>query len=144
MADFVHLHLHTLYSLLDGAIRIKDLLKTVQARGMKSVAVTDHGNLFGAVDFYKKAKEAGVKPILGLETYVAGEKGRTDRSERIGRHLILLAKNEEGWANLRTLWRARCRASSGRATWTAPAASPASTATSSSPAPSSSRSSPTG
>jgi len=103
MADFVHLHLHTLYSLLDGAIRIKDLLKTVQARGMKSVAVTDHGNLFGAVDFYKKAKEAGVKPILGLETYVAGEKGRADRSERIGRHLILLAKNEEGWANLRTL-----------------------------------------
>jgi DNA polymerase-3 subunit alpha len=103
MPDFVHLHLHTLYSLLDGAIRIKDLLKTVQAKGMKSVAVTDHGNLFGAVDFYKKAKEAGVKPILGLETYVAGDKGRTDRSERIGRHLILLAKNEEGWANLRML-----------------------------------------
>ncbi|MFO0581497.1 MAG: DNA polymerase III subunit alpha [Anaeromyxobacter sp.] len=103
MADFVHLHLHTLYSLLDGAIRIKDLMKTVQAKGMKSVAVTDHGNLFGAIDFYKKAKEAGVKPILGLEAYVAGEKGRTDRSERIGRHLILLAKNEEGWANLRTL-----------------------------------------
>ncbi|MFT3914715.1 MAG: DNA polymerase III subunit alpha [Anaeromyxobacteraceae bacterium] len=103
MADFVHLHLHTLYSLLDGAIRIKDLMKTVQAKGMKSVAVTDHGNLFGAVDFYKKAREAGVKPILGFEAYVAGEKGRTNRSERIGRHLILLAKNEEGWANLRTL-----------------------------------------
>ena len=102
-ADFVHLHLHTLYSLLDGAIRIKDLLKTVQAKGMKSVAVTDHGNLFGAVDFYKKAKEAGVKPILGMETYVAGEKGRLDRSERIGRHLVLLAKNAEGWANLRFL-----------------------------------------
>ncbi len=103
MPDFVHLHLHTLYSLLDGAIRIKDLLKTVQAKGMKSVAVTDHGNLFGAVDFYKKAKEAGVKPILGMETYVAGEKGRTDRSERVGRHLVLLAKNQEGWANLRLL-----------------------------------------
>src|SRR5512133_2333166 len=103
MADFVHLHLHTLYSLLDGAIRIKDLLKTVQAKGMKSVAVTDHGNLFGAVDFYKKAKEAGVKPILGMEAYVAGEKGRLDRSERVGRHLILLAKNQEGWANLRFL-----------------------------------------
>ncbi|WP_242356896.1 MULTISPECIES: DNA polymerase III subunit alpha [unclassified Anaeromyxobacter] len=101
--DFVHLHLHTLYSLLDGAIRIKDLLKTVQAKGMKSVAVTDHGNLFGAVDFYKKAKEAGVKPIMGMEAYVAGEKGRHDRSERIGRHLILLAKNAEGWANLRFL-----------------------------------------
>jgi DNA polymerase III subunit alpha len=102
-ADFVHLHLHTLYSLLDGAIRIKDLLKTVQAKGMRSVAVTDHGNLFGAVDFYKKAKDAGVKPIMGMEAYVAGEKGRLDRSERIGRHLVLLAKNAEGWANLRYL-----------------------------------------
>src|SRR4051812_15880710 len=103
MADFVHLHLHTLYSLLDGAIRIKDLLKTVQAKGMKSVAVTDHGNMFGAIDFYKKAKEAGVKPILGYEAYVAGDKGRKDKSERIGRHLILLAKNEEGYKNLRYL-----------------------------------------
>jgi DNA polymerase-3 subunit alpha len=103
MADFVHLHLHTLYSLLDGAIRIKDLVKTVQAKGMNTVAVTDHGNLFGAVDFYKKAREAGVKPILGMEAYVAGEKGRLDRTERVGRHLILLAKNAEGWANLRYL-----------------------------------------
>jgi DNA polymerase-3 subunit alpha len=103
MADFVHLHLHSLYSLLDGAIRIKDLLKTVQAKGMTSVAVTDHGNLHGSVDFYKKAKEAGVKPILGMEAYVAGEKGRLDRTERVGRHLVLLAKNEEGWANLRYL-----------------------------------------
>src|SRR5512138_1333689 len=103
MPAFTHLHLHTLYSLLDGAIRIKDLLRTVQAKGMKSVAVTDHGNLYGAVDFYKKAKEAGVKPILGMEAYVAGEKGRQDRSERVGRHLILLAKNLEGWRNLRIL-----------------------------------------
>jgi DNA polymerase-3 subunit alpha len=103
MADFVHLHLHTLYSLLDGAIRIKDLVKTVQEKGMKTVAVTDHGNLFGAIDFYKKAREAGVKPILGMEAYVAGEKGRKDRTERVGRHLILLAKNAEGWANLRYL-----------------------------------------
>jgi DNA polymerase III subunit alpha len=103
LADFTHLHLHTLYSLLDGAIRIKDLLSTVKAKGMNSVAVTDHGNLFGAVDFYKQAKAAGVKPILGFEAYVAGEKGRQDRSERIGRHLILLAKDNEGWANLRYL-----------------------------------------
>ena len=103
MPSFTHLHLHTLYSLLDGAIRIKDLLKTVQAKGMTSVAVTDHGNLFGAVDFYKKAREAGVKPILGMEAYVAGEKGRFDRSERVGRHLILLARDQEGWANLRLL-----------------------------------------
>ena len=103
MADFTHLHLHTLYSLLDGAIRIKDLLATVQEKGMKSVAVTDHGNLFGAIDFYQQARKAGVKPILGMEAYVAGEKGRRDRSERVGRHLILLARNAEGWANLRYL-----------------------------------------
>ncbi|HEY7725804.1 MAG TPA: DNA polymerase III subunit alpha [Anaeromyxobacteraceae bacterium] len=103
MADFVHLHLHTLYSLLDGAIRIKDLLATVKAKGMSAVAVTDHGNLFGAVDFWRHAREAGVKPILGMEAYVAGEKGRKDRTERVGRHLILLARNAEGWANLRYL-----------------------------------------
>ncbi len=103
MGDFVHLHLHTLYSLLDGAIRIKDLVETVKQKGMDSVAVTDHGNLFGAIDFYRTAKAAGVKPILGMEAYVAGEKGRQDRTERLGRHLILLAKDAEGWANLRYL-----------------------------------------
>ena len=70
---------------------------------MSTVAVTDHGNLFGAVDFYKSAREAGVKPILGMEAYVAGPKGRADRSERVSRHLILLARNAEGWANLRYL-----------------------------------------
>jgi DNA polymerase III subunit alpha len=101
--SFTHLHLHTLYSLLDGAIRMKDLIKTVKAKGMSAVAVTDHGNMFGAVDFYKKAKEAGIKPILGLEAYVAGTKGRTDRTEKVANHLILLAKNEEGYANLRML-----------------------------------------
>jgi DNA polymerase-3 subunit alpha len=101
--SFTHLHLHTLYSLLDGAIRMKDLIKTVQAKGMKAVAVTDHGNMFGAVDFYKKAKEAGLKPILGMEAYVAGPKGRGDRTEKIANHLILLAKNKEGYDNLRYL-----------------------------------------
>ncbi len=101
--SFTHLHLHTLYSLLDGAIRMKDLIKTVQAKGMKSVAVTDHGNMFGAVDFYKKAKDAALKPIIGLEAYVAGPKGRTDRTEKIANHLILLAKNKEGYQNIRYL-----------------------------------------
>jgi DNA polymerase III subunit alpha len=101
--SFTHLHLHTLYSLLDGAIRMKDLIKTVTAKGMKSVAVTDHGNMFGAVDFYKKAKEASLKPIIGLEAYVAGPKGRADRTEKIANHLILLAKNKEGYQNLRYL-----------------------------------------
>ncbi len=101
--SFTHLHLHTLYSLLDGAIRIKDLVKTVREKGMSSVAVTDHGNMFGAIDFYRRAKEAGLKPILGSETYVAGAKGRTDRTEKVSHHLILLAKNEEGYSNLRYL-----------------------------------------
>jgi DNA polymerase-3 subunit alpha len=101
--SFTHLHLHTLYSLLDGAIRMKDLIKTVKDKGMSSVAVTDHGNMFGAIDFYKKAKEAGIKPIIGLEAYVAGPKGREDRTEKIANHLILLAKDDEGYANLRYL-----------------------------------------
>ena len=101
--SFTHLHLHTLYSLLDGAIRMKDLIKTVQAKGMSSVAVTDHGNMFGAIDFYKRAKAAGIKPILGLEAYVAGDKGREDRTEKVAHHLILLAKDAEGYANLRYL-----------------------------------------
>ncbi len=101
--SFTHLHLHTLYSLLDGAIRMKDLIKTVKEKGMNSVAVTDHGNMFATIDFYKKAKAAGIKPIIGLESYVAGPKGRQDRTERIANHLILLAKNNEGYANLRYL-----------------------------------------
>src|SRR5689334_13303892 len=100
---FTHLHLHTLYSLLDGAIRMKDLIKTVKEKGMTSVAVTDHGNMFGTIDFYKKAKDAGIKPIIGLEAYVAGPKGRTDRTEKIANHLILLAKNKEGYDNLKFL-----------------------------------------
>ncbi len=101
--DFTHLHLHTLYSMLDGAIRIPDLLKTVKEKGMSSVAVTDHGNMFGVIDFYRKAKEYGIKPIIGTEAYVAGPKGMSDRTERVGHHLILLAKNAEGYANLRYL-----------------------------------------
>ncbi len=101
--SFTHLHLHTLYSLLDGAIRMKDLIKTVKEKGMDSVAVTDHGNMFGAIDFYKKAKEAGIKPILGMEAYVAGPKGREDKTEKVANHLILIAKNDEGYANLRYL-----------------------------------------
>jgi len=101
--SFTHLHLHTLYSLLDGAIRMKDLIKTVKAKGMSAVAVTDHGNMFGAIDFYKKAKEAGIKPILGMEAYVAGSKGREDKSEKVANHLILVAKDQEGYANLRYL-----------------------------------------
>ena len=69
--DFTHLHLHTTYSLLDGAIRLDDLFPKILEHGQKQVAMTDHGNLFGAVDFYRRAKAHGVKPIFGCETYVA-------------------------------------------------------------------------
>src|ERR1700716_107379 len=102
-ADFTHLHLHTLYSLLDGAIRLPDLMDSCAKTGMKSVAVTDHGNMFGVVNFYQEAKKAGIKPIIGFEAYVAGEKGMGDRSQRIGNHLVLLAMNEAGYRNLRYL-----------------------------------------
>ena len=100
---FVHLHLHTEYSLLDGANRIDRLLDRVKELGMDAVAVTDHGNLHGAVEFYTKATAAGIKPILGIEAYVA----RADRRDRAatgiadgGFHLVLLAENDTGWANL--------------------------------------------
>ena len=80
MPDFTHLHLHTQYSLLDGAIRLDQLFPKVLERGMKSVAITDHGNLFGALDFYQRAKAHGVKPIFGCEMYVALD--RLDKIER--------------------------------------------------------------
>jgi len=99
VAEFSHLHLHTQYSLLDGAIRMADLMPKVSSLGMKTVAVTDHGNMFGAVDFYNRAKEHGIKPIFGCETYVAGE-DRTDRTNRKNHHLILLARNDVGYKNL--------------------------------------------
>ncbi|MFO0962697.1 MAG: DNA polymerase III subunit alpha [Phycisphaerales bacterium] len=100
---FVHLHLHSEYSLLDGGNRIERLVKRVKELGMDAVAVTDHGNLFGAFEFYGTAREHGIKPILGIEAYVA----LGDRRERVptgiadgGFHLVLLAQNLEGWRNL--------------------------------------------
>jgi DNA polymerase III subunit alpha len=102
-ADFTHLHLHTLYSLLDGAIRLPDLMESCAKTGMKSVAVTDHGNMFGVVNFYQEAKKAGIKPIIGFEAYVAGEKGMGDKTQRVGNHLVLLAMNDTGYRNLRYL-----------------------------------------
>ncbi len=98
MSEFTHLHLHTQYSLLDGAIRLDDLFPRALHLGMKQVAMTDHGNLFGALDFYQKAREHGVKPIFGCETYVAPD--RHDKTERRSNHLILLAKDNVGWKNL--------------------------------------------
>ncbi len=100
---FVHLHLHSEYSLLDGGNRIDRLIARVKELGMDAVAVTDHGNLFGAMAFYLAAKEAGIKPILGVEAYVAQGK-RQDRTYTGnidgGYHLVLLAENERGWKNL--------------------------------------------
>ncbi len=99
---FVHLHLHSQYSLLDGAIRLSDLAPTVKEKGMDTVAVTDHGNMYGALDFAKTAKKEGVKPIFGCEAYVA-QKGRKDRTARDAAHIILLAKDHEGFRNLKYL-----------------------------------------
>ncbi|MCA9695402.1 MAG: DNA polymerase III subunit alpha, partial [Myxococcales bacterium] len=100
--DFAHLHLHTQYSLLDGAIRVKDLCRVVKERGMSSVAVTDHGNMFGAVQFYQEAKAHGVKPIFGCEAYVS-DGPASAKTDRKNYHLVLLAENEVGYRNLQIL-----------------------------------------
>ena len=100
--DFVHLHVHTEYSLLDGAIRTKDLAKTVSGFGNKAVAVTDHGVLYGALEFYEACTAQGVKPILGCEAYVAPD-GISSRETKRSNHLILLAENIDGWHNLMKL-----------------------------------------
>jgi DNA polymerase-3 subunit alpha len=102
-ARFVHLHLHSEYSLLDGANRIDKMIARVAELGMDAVAVTDHGNLHGAMQFYTKAKAAGIKPIMGMEGYVAhrDRRDKTYTGEKDGGdHLVLLAENDTGWANL--------------------------------------------
>ena len=113
--SFVHLHLHTQYSLLDGAIRLKDLIPRAKELGVPAIAQTDHGNMFGAIDFYSRCQEAGIKPILGSEIYFTPG-GRFERqplrktkricnqdaeeSSRQIHHLILLCKNNKGLKNL--------------------------------------------
>ncbi|MFR2345685.1 MAG: PHP domain-containing protein, partial [Acutalibacteraceae bacterium] len=99
---FTHLHLHTEYSLLDGACRIERLLDKAKEMGQTSVAITDHGVMYGVIDFYKAAKARGIKPIIGCEIYVA-KRGLTDKVHGIdneNRHLVLLCKNETGYRNL--------------------------------------------
>ena len=100
--DFVHLHVHTEYSLLDGANRIKDLVAKVKESGMKAVAITDHGVMYGAIEFYKECIKQGIKPIIGCEVYVA-PRTRYDKEpgidDKLG-HMILLCKNNEGYKNL--------------------------------------------
>ena len=102
MQDFVHLHVHSEYSLLDGANRIKDLPVRAKELGMKSIAITDHGVMYGVIDFYKACKKEGIKPIIGCEVYVA-PRSRFDKEPNIDNkynHLILLAKNNLGYKNL--------------------------------------------
>src|SRR6266446_9901062 len=100
--SFVHLHLHTEYSLLDGAIRIKELMKKAVELKMPAVAMTDHGNLYGAIEFYQEAQRAGVKPIIGCEAYIAprSHKDRSSSMREAAYHFTLLARNETGYHNL--------------------------------------------
>ena len=104
-SDFVHLHTHTYHSLLDGLTKIDDLVDNVKASGMEAVAITDHGTMSGAIEFFKEATSKGVKPILGIEAYVAA-RTRFDRDPSYDKpryHLVLLAKNQIGWQNLCSL-----------------------------------------
>ena len=100
---FTHLHVHTEYSLLDGSSKIKELAVRAKELGMDSMAITDHGAMYGVIDFYRAAREAGIKPILGCEVYVAPG-SRFDRENVHGEdryyHLVLLAENNEGYQNL--------------------------------------------
>lgn len=98
--QFTHLHLHTEYSLLDGANKIKVLAKKVKEQGMTSVAMTDHGNMFGTIDFYNTMRKEGIKPIIGMEAYVHNQEELGDKSVRQRFHLCLYAKNEVGYKNL--------------------------------------------
>ena len=100
--SFVHLHVHTEFSLLDGACRIKQLVKRVKELGQTACAITDHGVMYGVIDFYRAALAEGIKPIIGCEVYVA-PRSRFDMVHGVdnyARHLILLCKNEEGYRNL--------------------------------------------
>ena len=99
---FVHLHVHTEYSLLDGACRIRDLPALVKEMGQNAVAITDHGVMYGAIDFYRACKKEGIHPIIGCEVYVA-RRTRFDKQHEFdaeSRHLVLLCKNETGYRNL--------------------------------------------
>lgn len=99
---FAHLHLHTEYSLLDGSAKISGIISRVKELGMKHVAITDHGSMYGCVDFYKEAKKAGIKPIIGCEIYVAAKDMniKNQDPENTTHHLVLLVKNETGYENL--------------------------------------------
>ena len=100
--SFVHLHVHTEYSLLDGACRIDGMMDRVKELGQTAVAITDHGVMYGCIDFYKAAKAAGIKPIIGCEVYMARRK-MSDRVHGLDNdpyHLVLLCENQKGYENL--------------------------------------------
>ncbi|MCL1849754.1 MAG: PHP domain-containing protein, partial [Clostridiales bacterium] len=102
MEKYVHLHTHTCYSLLDGVCKIPELLARTKELGMDSLAITDHGVMYGVVDFYREAKKAGVHPIIGCEVYVA-PRSRWDKVTDLDDkpwHLVLLAENQTGYQNL--------------------------------------------
>lgn len=100
--NFVHLHLHTEYSILDGAARIKKVVKTAKKYGMPAIAITDHGNMYGVVKFYEECKKQGIKPILGCEVYITKDLHEKNSSQKHS-HLLLLVKNEQGYKNLTKL-----------------------------------------
>ena len=104
-SNFIHLHTHSHYSLLDGLSKVPDMVKKCKENGMDALAITDHGHMYGAIEFYKEAKKAGIKPIIGVEAYIA-ERGRKDKEPGIDNkryHLTLLAKNKIGYKNLMRL-----------------------------------------
>ena len=99
--SFVHLHLHTEYSLLDGLTKIKKLVPAIKEMGMTACAITDHGNMYGAIEFYKACLKAEIKPIIGCEVYICqGSRADKTPGNRKSNHLILLAKNDVGYKNL--------------------------------------------
>ena len=113
-SPFVHLHCHTHYSLLDGACKIPELVRQTKALGMDSLAITDHGCMYGVIEFFNECKKEGIKPILGMEAYMApGD--RRERSTPSGSgsdaayHLLLLCKDIQGYRNLVKIGRASCR-----------------------------------
>lgn len=104
-SKFIHLHTHSHYSLLDGLSKIPDMVKTAKKNGMNALAITDHGNMYGAIELYKEAQKAGIKPIIGVEAYIA-ERGRADKEPGVDNkryHLTLLARTKQGYKNLMRL-----------------------------------------